>query len=116
MRAELLYPLKVAKVLRDDLQAVLAHIVAGEVDAGDPLHGQQRLHLLSALIPQAVVPQRHHPQAPHLHDPPQELPQRVLTEVLLLSPPTLSLKSLSSIASIMWNLLPGLKEVSGTFE
>ena len=74
MGAELLDPLEVAKVLRDDLQAVLAHVVAGEVDAGDPLHGQQRLHLLSTLLPKAVVPQRHHPQAPHLYDPSEELP------------------------------------------
>lgn len=64
------------------LQAVLPHAVPRQVHPRDALDPQQRLDLLSALLPDPVPTQSHHLQAPHFHHAAHQFAQSVFGEAL----------------------------------
>jgi hypothetical protein len=113
LTSHLLDPFKMVKVLWNNLQTVLAQVVARQIHTSDSLYPQQRLNLFSALLPYPVATQVDHLQATHLHNSADELTKRVFGKTLSRNSCTLSLKPDRSMSSIIWNLLEGEKEVRG---
>jgi hypothetical protein len=105
-----------AEVFVYDLQTGLPHLVAGQVDSSHSLYAQQRFHLLSTLLADAVASEGYHLQASHIDYSTQKFPEAIFAEALGFGRGTVFLYPDRSMVSIMWSWLAGLKEVRGGLE
>lgn len=84
----LLNPLEVTEVFRDDLEAVFSHLVPGQVHSSDPFDAKQDFNFLRALFPDAVAAKFNHLEAAHVDNPAQQLSKSILAESLHQVTPT----------------------------
>ncbi len=71
------------KILGNNLETSLAHLIPGQINPRNPPNIKQGLQLLSTILIHTIIPQSHSLQTPHLNNSINNLSKRHLRKPIL---------------------------------